>query len=309
MVGGNEECFFRHYWRQRTLFVESAVPELVGLIDYSQFLNEYRLVNCHQATLIIDVDKQGNRRMLRVNQDNTIDEALNKGLSIVLQVLLLPQTLANKPQVWGWFANLHHELCNYLLPAFPLNVQIGGPVAAVDIFCTCSESTSGGHYDTGDVLYFVLDGEKEWNVELGPDMEMGFELASQSGKRDLPPRKESTNITVRPGDCLYVPPYTYHRVCSRGRSLAVSLGLPTFTELTLLRNSLVRMQKERTLFFPLPSYPRTQGQLFHAAANEIRQRSLDALGLHEPITSTLAEQTSSGERENLGILSSPPQPT
>ena len=138
---------------------------------------------------------------------------------------------------------------------------------------------SGGHYDTGDVFYFPLYGEKVWTVELTPDFDKGLQLAVDHTKCDLAPRAEHMKVRMRPGDCLYVPPYTYHRVCSSGKSLAVSLGMPTYTELALLRASLIHIQKDRALHCPLPSYPRNHGTLFHAAEGETRMRLLHAVDL------------------------------
>jgi ribosomal protein L16 Arg81 hydroxylase len=279
MIGGCEEHFFREYWRKRPLFTPGALPQLIDFYDHARFMQDYQRVDFHNATLIINIDQQNNRRMLRPDHSSSVDRALAEGLSVVLQALLLPDNLAHEPQPWKWFVSLHQELCEYLLPGFSYAFSSGGPIAAVDIFCTSSESKSGGHYDTGDVFYFVLEGEKEWTVELTADMEMGLKLASEGYRFDLAPRKEYIKITVRPGDALYVPPYTYHRVCSTGKSLAVSLGLPTFTEMTLIRGSLMRMQKERPLFRPLPNFPRTQGELSRSADEEIRRRTLSALGL------------------------------
>jgi ribosomal protein L16 Arg81 hydroxylase len=202
-------------------------------------------------------------------------------MSVVLQALLLPANLPRLPDQWSWFLALHRSLCDYLLPGFPSRLLPGGPIAALDVFCTASDTSIGGHYDTGDVFYFVLDGEKEWIVELIPDIDTGLRLAAEGTnyKLDRLPQSEHTTICVRPGDCLYVPPYTYHRVSSHGRSLAVSVGLPTFNELTLIRNSLVRIQREHALFDPLPSFPRTHRSLSCDAETETQRRTLSALGL------------------------------
>ncbi len=130
----------------------------------------------------------------------------------------------------------------------------------------------------------MLDGEKEWTVELVPDVEEGHRLAAEGTnyQLDRPSLREHMKICVRPGDCLYVPPYTYHRVRSNGRSLAISFGLPTFTEVTLLRTALNRLQRERMLYDPLPSFPRTQDGLFRQAEQEVRRRTLGVLDLLAP---------------------------
>lgn len=281
MIGGSEEYFFRECWRKRTLFTDSAVPGLRTLYSYERFLEDYRRVDYHDATLLISVDAQGNRTMSRPGPADTVYSSLKEGMSVVVQVLLLPTSLLRLPEQWIWFLDLHRSLCNYLLPGFPARLLPGGPIAALDVFCTASETSVGGHYDTGDVFYFVLDGEKEWTVELVPDFDTALRLAAEGTnyKVDRLPRAECLRICVRPGDCLYVPPYTYHRVSSHGRSLAISVGLPTFNELSLIRNSLVRIQREHILFPPLPSFPRDHRSLFSDAGIETLRRTLSALGL------------------------------
>jgi len=280
LVGGDEARFFREHWRKRTLFTPGAVPELRGWYDVARFIEDYGRVGYHDATLLIGLDEQHRRVMLRPNQ-NVVGEALGQGMSVVLQALQLPEQAIDATPQWRFFLNLYDALCAYLLPGFPSRAPAGGPVAALDIFCTTAETSIGGHYDTGDVFYFVLDGEKEWTVELVPDPAEGHRLTATGTNYtlDRSALKEHINITVTPGDCLYVPPYTYHRVQSHGRSLAVSCGLPTYTEVTLLRTALSRIQQERMIFEPLPSYPRTEGDLFERAEREVKQRAGAVLDL------------------------------
>jgi len=296
MVGGKEEHFFQEHWRKRILFMESVLPQLQGFYDYHCFLEDYKRVDVGEATLLVSVTGAGTRRMVRPKEKEAVQDALDRGISVVLQALMLPETCATAPQQWRWFVALHDALCEYLLPGFPSRITSGGVIAAVDIFCTASESSTGGHYDTGDVFYFVLDGEKEWTIEPVPNIEAGRRLALNY-EVDQPSLREHMTLRLRPGDCLYVPPYTYHRVCSSGPSLAVSLGLPTFTEVTLLQNELSRLQQEQALYQPLPSYPRGQHALYCEAAKETRRRTLNILesvslmtaGFPQIPASTLAE--------------------
>jgi ribosomal protein L16 Arg81 hydroxylase len=279
MVNGNEAKYFDDYWRKSTLFAGAVLPHLRNFYTYDRFVEDYRRLDFHKATLVITVDQEHDRKMERPQQIDLVEAALSDGKSVVVQALEIPaETLTDTPEQWRWFVGLHKSLCDYLLPVFP-RVRVGEAIAAVDIFCTSSDSCSGGHYDTGDVFYFALDGEKEWTVELVPNNKEGLRLAAESGKFDLPPSKKCAKITVRPGDCLYVPPFTYHRVCSRGKSLAVSVGLPTFTETTFLMNSLVRIKQEGRLYGPLPSFPREQSSRYMSAQQEVRRRLLAALAL------------------------------
>jgi ribosomal protein L16 Arg81 hydroxylase len=304
LVGGDEGRFFREYWRKQTLFTEAAVPEFRSLCDYDRFLTDYRRLDFHEATLLIRVNERGRREMSRPVKATAVDEALALGMSVVLRGLWLPQ-LRDLPQAWRVLLDLYDGLCAYLLPTFPARGDLGGAVAAIDIFCTSAETSIGGHYDTGDVFYFVLDGEKEWTVELVPDTERGYELAADGSNYlfDRAPLKDYMTVSVKPGDCLYVPPFTYHRVRSTGRSLAVSFGLPTFTAVTLVRGALSHVQEQGLLFDPLPSFPRTQGALFREAREEVRRRTLGVLNLlREPLGTEDSAPTASPPRRGDAAL-------
>src|SRR5690242_14398511 len=87
IVGGDEERFFRDYWRKRTLFTESALPCLQSFYDLDQFVRDYHELGCHDSTLVISVDKEKKRRMLHVTQSESVDSALARGMSVVVQAL------------------------------------------------------------------------------------------------------------------------------------------------------------------------------------------------------------------------------
>jgi len=97
-----------------------------------------------------------------------------------------------------------------------------------------AQATTGGHHDTGDVFFLALEGEKEWTVEYQPDIGAVNRLSKAQPKMDLEPANETTTLLLSPGDYLYIPPYTDHRVRSNGPSLGVSFGLPAFNAIQLL---------------------------------------------------------------------------
>jgi ribosomal protein L16 Arg81 hydroxylase len=267
MVGGCEETFFQQSWRKRTLLTESAVPELCEYYDSSRFIHDYRRLDCRNATLLVNIDRNGKRQMIRPEAAEHAALALDQQTSVVLQALLLPIPGPKLPIQWRYFLDLYSALREYLLPNFPNTPDPGLPVAAVDFFCSPVETSTGGHYDTGDVFYFVLEGEKEWTVELEPDYEVGLRLAAEGANSTLDRRalREHAVIRVKPGDCLYVPPYTFHRVYSRGQSLAVSIGLPTFSELSYFASVAHSMFRDPACYRPLPTYPATRSELCRAA--------------------------------------------
>jgi len=289
MIGGDEESFIRNHWRKRILFTQSAISREIFDYPYDEFLNDYKQVKPLNETLVVSIDDQGTRRMVRPSDELTAQHMLDGGASLVLQAFHLLDSLPNMPETWRVFRRLHSDLCSYLLPQFPRETHPDAAVAAVDIFCAGENTSTGGHYDTGDVFYFVLDGEKEWTLEFEPDPETVLNLFRVNGRymQDHLPQREHKTIKIRPGDCLYVPPFTYHRVRSQGRSLAVSIGLPAYTEATLLKQVLERLQLERLIWEPLPSYPDRFAQLFQEAEDDTRSRVLALLdAIKRKITAT-----------------------
>jgi hypothetical protein len=55
-----------------------------------------------------------------------------------------------------WMIELYSALCGYFLPGLPITRFLGAPASAVGFFCTLSTSTTGGHYNNGDVFFGSL---------------------------------------------------------------------------------------------------------------------------------------------------------
>lgn len=144
MVGGDKESFFQNYWRKRILFSQSAIPQTQFAYSYEQFLQHYREAKPLEQSLVVTIDDKGTRKMVRPTDDWAAGSRLGGGTSLVLQALLLPETIVGTPDAWRRFKQLHHDLCAYLLPGFPQGAQPDGAIAAVDIFCTSEESSTGG---------------------------------------------------------------------------------------------------------------------------------------------------------------------
>jgi ribosomal protein L16 Arg81 hydroxylase len=269
MMGGDAKQFLDVHWRQRILVVRDCLPELRTFYTVKEFLDDYFQVDYHGESLVIDT-ADGARRFTVPASYSVVSQALKQGSSVALQALRLPPDLAKRPEKWKWMTELHTAICKYFLPGLPLERFLGAPIAAVDVFCTMSASTTGGHYDTGDVFFLPLEGEKEWTVEYHPDdsiAERFYKMQSPAGL-DLEPTKETTTVVVSPGDCLYVPPFTYHRVRSTGPSLGVSYGLPSFNAIHLLAHQLSSLVHQSEFTTLLPSAPESEHSAYTTAKRE-----------------------------------------
>ena len=268
MMGGDTKQFLDAHWRQSVLIAHDVLPELRSFYNVSQFIDDYFNADVHAASLVIDTVEGGRRFTIPTTSDVGI-QAMRQGASIALQAIRLPNNLPRIPEKWKWMVELHSALCRYFLPGLPTSSFPGSPISAVDIFCTLSESTTGGHYDTGDVFFLALEGEKVWTVELHPDLNVGtLDKQQLLAGMDLEPTNEATTVVLSPGDCLYVPPYTYHRVRSKGPSLGVSFGLPSFNAIHLLAHKVSLLASRAEFTKLLPSAPENEYSMYSEARIE-----------------------------------------
>jgi ribosomal protein L16 Arg81 hydroxylase len=277
MMGSDTEQFLDAIWRRRTSVVRNCLTELRSFYSISQFMEDYLRADYHAATLVIDTTG-GARRFTVPTSSSAVSQALKRGLSVALQALQLPGDWKGMPEKWKWMNELHSALCRYFLPGLPTSRFLGAPVSAVDVFCTLSPSTTGGHHDAGDVFFLPLEGEKVWTVEYEPDLNIANSPYKQrllSGM-DLEPANETTTVTLYPGDCLYMPPHTYHRVRSEGPSLAVSFGLPAYNAIHLLAYQLSSLAGRAEFTKLLPSAPEN-GAGLNLSAKAERRRQLRGL--------------------------------
>src|SRR5262245_54026226 len=143
MMGDNTKQFLDAHWRRRISVVRNSLHEFHSFYGVSQFIEDYFNADFHAASFVIDV--VGGRRQFTVPANSgEVSQALGRGASIALQALRLPRDLPRMPEKWKSMIGLHSALCGYFLSGFPSSQFFGAPIAAVDIFCSVSASTTGG---------------------------------------------------------------------------------------------------------------------------------------------------------------------
>ncbi|MGC1198242.1 MAG: cupin domain-containing protein [Geitlerinemataceae cyanobacterium] len=90
------------------------------------------------------------------------------------------------------------------------------------------------HYDTHDVLIFQLYGSKHWDI-YHPTVEKPVFIMKEHGK-DKPTTAPYADLTLTPGDLLYIPRGHWHLPISSGNepSLHLTLGVRSRTGLDFL---------------------------------------------------------------------------
>jgi ribosomal protein L16 Arg81 hydroxylase len=114
--------------------------------------------------------------------------------------------------------------------------MVFGQLAVCNAYCSWHERRGfSSHFDTTDVFALHIDGEKTWNLYEGrfqdPIEGSGFEYSG------LPPHQHESakgkllkQVTMRPGDVLYIPRGQYHdAVAATQACLHVSFGLVPYT--------------------------------------------------------------------------------
>ncbi|MCC4783979.1 hypothetical protein CSB62_20925 [Vibrio splendidus] len=281
ILGSTHERFFEQFWSKKTHLFRDCLPSLKGFYDSNKFIEDYKRLQYHAVTLLVSV-KDKKRLTQFPSSFDLVEERLSEDDSMVFSPLYLPDSYDDLPYEWNWFLSFYHVFCRYALPGFPTKNHWSWISSGPDFFHTLGSSQIGGHYDKGDVLYFVLEGEKEWTVELQPDYMNANKLMTMGDLtgQDLSPINEVDTYILKPGDCLYIPAFTYHRVRSSGKSLAVSVGLPNFSESSLIK---YLMAQSELPLVPFPNYPASMQDLHYSALQERNVRMKAVLGKFESL--------------------------
>ncbi len=115
--------------------------------------------------------------------------------------------------------------------AATIEIVTGGPVAG-NAYCSWQAHPGfGSHFDTMDVYAFHISGTKTWRLYEGQAEGAaaipGFDCGSiPPERRELAKGRIAEEITMRPGDLLYVPRGQYHDALATSEaSLHVSFGV------------------------------------------------------------------------------------
>ena len=116
---------------------------------------------------------------------------------------------------------------------------LGAPITS-NAFCSWDGTRGYGvHFDTLQVFAVQVEGEKTWEIFEGriPNAaEFAGFRANEIGfdERERQKGKLLMQVTLKPGDMLYVPQGQYHRALASDKSLHLSLGARHYTGVDLI---------------------------------------------------------------------------
>jgi mannose-6-phosphate isomerase-like protein (cupin superfamily) len=230
------EAFVERHWGRRAGHFREPPERLGHVYD----LENWRLGRYVGAVDAATRDASGRQRQIAIDL-RQVSTLLAAGMTICADV-------SSEPKV----ANLLRELIS------ELRIASDEPP-----FAKLYASPDGGgfamHMDTHNVFVVQLQGTKTWwygeepalpwtlcSGKLDADGQPvtagsrdGEPLVDDQGRRLPPPdRGALREVTLEPGDCLYLPPGTWHTTRAQGPSLAISVSPPRAPASRLLLDAL-----------------------------------------------------------------------
>lgn len=104
-------------------------------------------------------------------------------------------------------------------------------------FSMASHQAFGPHFDLHDVFAIHFEGEKVWNIyeniEKSPINHPAFKLSSEDRRKRA--GKIIDQVTLRPGDLLYIPRGQYHdALASKNGAVHIAFGLSYFKPIDMM---------------------------------------------------------------------------
>jgi hypothetical protein len=227
--------FFREYWDKKALYIPGTADKFSEIYDVDRWRQSRRFRELVAAT----VDDRGLQREYPIEPD-LIDPLYRAGLTICADVSDDPRL---SPFLRGFCARLK-------LP--------GGPGFA-KLYASADDRGFAVHCDKYHVFVMQIDGRKRWRFSRTPAVpsadcggalneaglpvftfpRQGVRMTSHDHLPVDPPQIDRLEeALLGPGDCLYLPPGTWHVARASGHSMAVSISPPRTTIGHLIMRSL-----------------------------------------------------------------------
>jgi ribosomal protein L16 Arg81 hydroxylase len=268
LVGG-EEAFFRRHWGRRALFVPGALRSVIGRYDEAHLLRDLARVRGH---LVFRRRRGRLRETIAPDRDAALAEVERGG---VLFVPLLRDDYARlRTPCFAWFRSFFDRARRYV------NGHDVPGQSACTLFYGRDDASVGAHIDQAHAFTTVLFGRKRWEVDRAsaPPGALRAAVEAVGAGTETPFVRKPQVFDLGPGDLLYVPPLTVHRVTTLEKCLSATIGIPAASEADVLHLMLAkRLRKLRLECEPLPLVPATRPGPHARATRTIHRRVGDLL--------------------------------
>lgn len=219
--------FLADYWQKLPLHVGGRPRRFAELFDAAAFRHATR----HCASLKVSVRDLLGRVRERPLAPDQVEAALRANGTVCIS------EIRDNPRLDAFMAGFADEL-----------MQAG----ELSFNCYCSPDGQGFalHLDDHPVWILQVEGHKQWWYSPQPfdnplttvSFPPGVALAQLPWSAPLarPDEADFINVTLAPGDVLYLPEGTWHRAAAAGRSLALTLACSRVSALDLVREVIGR---------------------------------------------------------------------
>lgn len=207
--------FLRDYWQKRPLLVRQAVPGFTGVLDRAALFS----LACNEDVESRLVQHRAKNATWRVTQGPLRRRDLS-GLAARDWTLLVNGV------------NLHSRAADALLQRFSFV-----PWSRLDDVMVSYAVDGGGvgpHADSYDVFLLQGPGKRHWRLMPPPASSAAFDLIPDAPLKLIANFRPLEEMTLEPGDMLYVPPGWGHEGTARGTCHTYSIGFraPNGTEIS-----------------------------------------------------------------------------
>ena len=219
------DSFFKNHFGKNYLynpnFIESF-ENIMNLDILEEILSKTNIWNNHNFIMMLDQKKinftdysspslDTNGQNLRPDV-NKVQNLVSRGASIILN-------------------DIQKHNLNLLKFVDELQKVTNGRCQANLYFSMASHQAFGPHFDLHDVFAVHFEGEKVWNIyqniEKSPINHPVFKLSGEERKKRA--GKIIEQVTLKPGDLLYIPRGQYHdALASQNGALHIAFGLTYF---------------------------------------------------------------------------------
>ncbi|HWC09632.1 MAG TPA: cupin domain-containing protein [Acidimicrobiales bacterium] len=243
---GDPTVFLKEHWQRRPLYRPGADPsgfaDVLSLADVGELLSGRGMR--HPAVRVVEggtkIPRQHYTTTVRLGGEPVSDvvhpgrlwDRFSAGATIVLNSL---------QRYWPPVSRFCRDLESSLSHGVQANAYVTPP----------REQGLNVHYDTHDVFVLQLSGTKHWKLfGTGMTLPLGSQHGSSTLTFDDPPEAE---MTLRPGDCLYVPRGHLHAAQSGDAiSVHVTVGILAFTWVDAFKRAFAGAEDERSFREALP---------------------------------------------------------
>ena len=223
--------FYSNHFGKKYLHKEKLIKninDIVSLEILDDMLSKTNIWNKHNFLMMLDqkqisyndysslsIDISGNTNRPNVNK---VQKLVSKGASIILN-------------------DIEKYNSNLLKIADELQTLTNGRCQGNLYFSMASHKAFGPHFDLHDVFAIHFEGEKIWNIyeniEDAPINHPAFVISAE--ERVKRAGKLIDQVTLKPGDLLYIPRGQYHdALASENGAIHVAFGLTYFKPIDLM---------------------------------------------------------------------------